>query len=85
MSEQPNTVDTLYLDAEHFVLTAESQTLEQRERVLPIGRPFAELRETTRQQILAAYDLPTELTDAWEANHMENTGLVHPAGSEETT
>jgi len=40
MSEQPSPVDTLYLDAEHFVLTAESRPLEPRARVLPIGRPF---------------------------------------------
>lgn len=36
----PTTVDTLYLDAEHFALTAEQQLLEPRERVVPIGRPF---------------------------------------------
>jgi hypothetical protein len=41
MSEQqPTTVDTLYLDAEHFALTADQQTLESREHVQPIGRPF---------------------------------------------
>ena len=39
---------------------------------------FAELRETVRQQILAAYDLPAELTDAWEANHAESAGPVRP-------
>lgn len=39
--EQPTTVDTLYLDAEHFALTAEAQPpLEPREHVLPVGRPF---------------------------------------------
>lgn len=40
MSEQPLTVDTLYLDAEHFALTAEQPTLEARERVVPVDRPF---------------------------------------------
>jgi hypothetical protein len=41
MSEQqPSIVDTLYLDAEHFALTAEQQMLEPRERVVPTGRPF---------------------------------------------
>jgi hypothetical protein len=39
--EQPTIVETLYLDAEHFVLTVESQPpLEPRERVVPVGRPF---------------------------------------------
>lgn len=32
---------------------------------------FEEQRDRTRQQILAAFDLPTELTDAWEANHAD--------------
>jgi len=41
MSEQPTTADTLYLDAEHFTLTAESRPpLEPRERVRPVGRLF---------------------------------------------
>ena len=41
MSEQPTTVDTLYLDAEHVALIAESQPpLEPRARVVPIGKPF---------------------------------------------
>ncbi|MGW6144433.1 hypothetical protein [Streptomyces sp. NPDC055140] len=41
MSEQPNAVDALYLDAEHFTLTPESRPpLEPREQVRPIGRPF---------------------------------------------
>ena len=41
MSEQPTAADTLYLDAEHFVLTAESQSpLEPKARVVPTGRPF---------------------------------------------
>lgn len=40
MSEQRTTADALYLDAEHFALTTEQQTLEPRERVLPVGRPF---------------------------------------------
>lgn len=42
MSEQqPITVDTLYLDAEHFALTTESQPpLEPRANVVPTGRPF---------------------------------------------
>ncbi|MEU3527547.1 hypothetical protein AB0E62_27375 [Streptomyces sp. NPDC038707] len=39
---------------------------------------FAELRETTRQQILAAYGLPTELTDAWQENHAASAGPVRP-------
>lgn len=44
MSEQPTTVDTLYLDAEHFALTTESgPPLEPRASVVPIGRPFAGL------------------------------------------
>ncbi|MFE2965515.1 hypothetical protein ACFXKC_17915 [Streptomyces sp. NPDC059340] len=39
--EQPTIVDTLYLDAEHFVLTAESQPpLEPKAAVVPAGRPF---------------------------------------------
>ena len=38
--EQPSVVDTLYLDAEHFALIAESQPpLEHRERVVPFGPP----------------------------------------------
>jgi hypothetical protein len=41
MSEPPTTVDTLYLDAEHFVLTVEAQPpLEPRARVQAVGRPF---------------------------------------------
>ncbi|MFH8737967.1 hypothetical protein [Streptomyces sp. NPDC017964] len=41
MSEQPTTADTLYLDAEHFTLTAESRPpLEPRDHVHPVGRPF---------------------------------------------
>ncbi|MBE4796140.1 hypothetical protein [Streptomyces caniscabiei] len=42
MSEQqPSTVDTLYLDAEHFALTVEAgPSLEPKARVLPVGRPF---------------------------------------------
>jgi hypothetical protein len=42
MSEEQRTiVDTLYLDAEHFVLTVEAQPpLEPREYVRPVGRPF---------------------------------------------
>jgi len=41
MSEQPTPVDTLYLDAEHLVLTTEAQPpLEPREHVRPFGRPF---------------------------------------------
>lgn len=39
--EQPTAADTLYLDAEHFALTAESQPpLEPKATVVPIGRPF---------------------------------------------
>lgn len=39
--EQPTTVDTLYLDLEHFVLTVESRPpLEPREHVRAAGRPF---------------------------------------------
>ncbi|MDX3759328.1 hypothetical protein [Streptomyces sp. AK02-04a] len=39
--EQPTTADTLYLDAEHFVLTAESRPpLEPGKHVRPVGRPF---------------------------------------------
>jgi hypothetical protein len=41
MSEQPTVADTLYLDAEHLVLTTEAQPpLEPRQRVRPAGRPF---------------------------------------------
>jgi hypothetical protein len=41
MSEQrPSIVDALYLDAEHFALTASQQRMEPRERVVPTGRPF---------------------------------------------
>lgn len=41
MSEQqPTTVDTLYLDAEHFTLTSQARPLEPRTRVVPVGRPF---------------------------------------------
>lgn len=39
MTEQPNAVDALYLDAEHFNLTARSRPLEPRARVVPIGEP----------------------------------------------
>lgn len=39
--EQPLIVDMLYLDAEHFALTAQSQPpLEPRATVVSIGRPF---------------------------------------------
>lgn len=38
--QQPSIVDTLYLDAEHFDLTARSQPpMERRERVVPFGEP----------------------------------------------
>ncbi|MGV9756911.1 hypothetical protein ACWDUC_13985 [Streptomyces tricolor] len=38
--EHPITVDLLYLDLEHFVLTTETQPpLEPRARVVPIGEP----------------------------------------------
>lgn len=41
MSEQPTTVDTLYLDAEHLVLTTEAQPpLQPKERVVSDGRRF---------------------------------------------
>lgn len=41
MSPDQNIVDTLYLDAEHFALTAETQPpLEPRATVVPTGRPF---------------------------------------------
>lgn len=44
MSEQPTTVDMLYLDAEHFALTRESgPPLEPRASVVSIGCPFAGL------------------------------------------
>lgn len=45
----------------------------------PEGRVdfHARVRET-RAQILAAYDLPTELTDAWAANHAQSAGPVRP-------
>ena len=39
---------------------------------------FEELRETARQAVLAAYDLPTELTNAWKASHAESAGPVRP-------
>ena len=39
--QQPIPADMLYLDAEPFVLIAESQPpLEPRERVRSVGRPF---------------------------------------------
>lgn len=39
--EQPVTVDMLYVDAEHFVLTAETgPLLEPKTRVLSLGQPF---------------------------------------------
>ncbi|MEW2420455.1 hypothetical protein AB0911_07915 [Streptomyces nigra] len=37
----------------------------------------ARVRET-REQVLAAYDLPTELTDAWHANHSVSADPVRP-------
>lgn len=41
MSEEPTTVDALYLDAEHFALIAGSQPLlEPRASVVPVGRSF---------------------------------------------
>lgn len=41
LGEESSVVDTLYLDLEHFVLTAEAQPpLEPKERVVSIGRPF---------------------------------------------
>ncbi len=63
MSEQPpTTVDTLYLDAEHFALTAEARPpWEPRATVVPTGRPFPGL-------------IPRE--DA--AGHGESTGPVRP-------
>jgi hypothetical protein len=37
----PTTVEMLYLDMEHFILTTEAQPpLEPREHVRPVGRPF---------------------------------------------
>jgi hypothetical protein len=40
MSEQPSIVDTLYLEAEHVALIAESRPpLEPRERIVPMGPP----------------------------------------------
>ncbi|MEU1445493.1 hypothetical protein [Streptomyces mirabilis] len=48
MSEQPTTVDALYLDAEHFILTAEAQPpLEPKARVEAAGRPFPGLFPST--------------------------------------
>lgn len=41
MTEQPNAADALYLDAEHFDLTARSRTLEPGAGVEPTGEPFA--------------------------------------------
>lgn len=39
--EEPTAVDALYLDAEHFALTAQSgPPLEPRARVVPTGRPY---------------------------------------------
>lgn len=39
--QEPTAVDTLYLDAEHFVLTVESQPpLKTRMIVMPIGGRF---------------------------------------------
>lgn len=39
--EQPLTIDTLYLEAEHFALIAESQPpLVPRSTVVSTGRPF---------------------------------------------
>ena len=45
----------------------------------PEGRVdfHARVRET-REQILSAYDLPTELTDTWTANHPPSAGPVRP-------
>lgn len=43
MAEETTAVDVLYLDAEHFALTAEQQALEPRGRVVPVGRPFVGL------------------------------------------
>jgi hypothetical protein len=41
MTEQPLTVDMLYVDAEHFVLTAEATPpLEPKTRVTAAGEPF---------------------------------------------
>ncbi|MFB7440242.1 hypothetical protein ACFC01_18095 [Streptomyces mirabilis] len=40
MTEQPNAADALYLDAEHFDLTARSRPLEPGARVVPIGEPL---------------------------------------------
>jgi hypothetical protein len=38
--EQPTTVDMLYLDLEHLILTTEAQPpLEPRKRVVPFGPP----------------------------------------------
>lgn len=41
MTEEPTSAETLYLDAEHFDLTAQAQPLRPRSRVEPIGPPFA--------------------------------------------
>jgi hypothetical protein len=41
VNEEPTvTVDALYLDAEHFDLTAQAQQLAPRARIVPTGRPF---------------------------------------------
>lgn len=44
----------------------------------PEGRvDFYAKRREVQEQVFAAYDLPTELTDAWNANH-NSAGLVRP-------
>jgi hypothetical protein len=48
------------------------------------GEPegYVDVRARVQEQVLAAYDLPTELTDEWKALH-NNAGPVRPG--EETT
>lgn len=62
------------LDAVERAMAYEDIPEETRRRVINRvvwGEPegYVDARARVREQVLAAYDLPTELTDAWKAIH----------------
>lgn len=70
------------LDAVERAMAYEDIPEEARRRVINRvvwGEPegYVDVRARVREQVLAAYDLPTELTDAWKAIR-DGAGPVHP-------
>jgi hypothetical protein len=71
------------LDMVERAMIDEGMPVEVRRRVVNRviwGEPegFVDVRARVREQVLAAYDLPVELTDAWKAIHEESAGPVRP-------